>query len=145
MTEQAAVTKAEIMNMAKELGLALAQSQEIRNYREAERKMAGEEEACRLTRIFREAHKDLVKSQMEPESREEEIAERTAALEKADRDMKANPLIAEYYRAGYAFNTLIYQINQLLKFYCMEPGEDSQFAGGDCSGCKGCPGRDAGD
>ena len=53
--------------MAKELGLALAQSQEIRNYREAERKMAGEEEACRLTRIFREAHKDLVKSQMEPE------------------------------------------------------------------------------
>ena len=44
-------------------------------------------------------------------------------VEKADRDMKAHQLTAEYYRAGNAFNTLIYQINQIFKFYCLEPGK----------------------
>ena len=139
MTDQAAITKPEIMKLAKELALALAQSPEILRYREAESNVAKDEEACRLTRIFRETHKALAKLQTEPDNKQEEIAAMTAALEKADRDMKANPLIAEYYQAGYAFNTLIYQINQLLKFYCMEPGEDEPFGTGDgCDGCKGC-------
>jgi cell fate (sporulation/competence/biofilm development) regulator YlbF (YheA/YmcA/DUF963 family) len=140
MAERVAVTRAEIMNLAKELGLALARSQEIIDYREAEKKMAKDEEASRLTHIFKESHKALVRLQAQSSSTESEIADMTARLESADRDMKQNPLIAEYYRAGSAFNSLVYQINQLLKFYCMEPEEELQFEQGSsgCGGCEGC-------
>jgi cell fate (sporulation/competence/biofilm development) regulator YlbF (YheA/YmcA/DUF963 family) len=143
MTEHKITARAEIMNMAKELGLALAGSQEILDYREAEKKMARDEEACRLTRIFKETHKALAKLKMESRDKRGEIAELEARLKKADRNMKANPLIASYYRAGGAFNTLVYQINQLLKFYCMEPEEELQFEQGSisCGGCEGCGGK----
>ncbi|HHY82809.1 MAG TPA: YlbF family regulator [Clostridiales bacterium] len=132
------VSRTEIIKMAKDLGLALARSSEIIRYREAEKKMAEDPEACRLTRIFKETHKSLVKLQNDPNSTKEEIENIAARLEKADKDMKANPLIAEYYQAGAAFNNLIYQINQLLKFYCMEPGEDAHF--GQQGGCGSCNG-----
>ena len=136
------VSIAEIMKMAKELGMALASTREITEYREAESKIAKDPEACRLTRIFREANAALVELQSNPSSTKEEIDQAFARLEQSYKVMKSYPLIAEYYKAGAAFNNLLYQINQLLKFYCMEPGEETQFEQpGGCSSCNSCSNR----
>ena len=135
MTEKL-YSKAEILDMAKELGIVLASSQIINDYRDAERIMANDEESCRLTRIFKQKHIALAAINSDPNSNEDHQRKLEEELKKADKDMKAYPLIAAYYSAGSAFNTLIYQINQLLKFYSMEPGEDAQFeSSGGCGSC----------
>jgi cell fate (sporulation/competence/biofilm development) regulator YlbF (YheA/YmcA/DUF963 family) len=142
MIDETVINRTQIINMANDLGKALAQSKEIKEYREAEQKLAMDEEACRLTRIFKEAQVRLAGLQANPESKQQEIDEATAHLEQADRNMKENTLIAEYYRAGSAFNNLIYQINQLLKFYSMEPDEEVQFQQETgCNTCRGCAGQ----
>lgn len=139
MNSNTIIPKGKLLDMARELGLALASSQEIMDYREAERVMAIDPEACRLTRIFKQTHVKLAALHADPDSSEEDRVRLQEELERADNEMKAYPLIADYYKAGSAFNTLIYQINQLLKFYTMEPGEDSQFeSAGGCSSCSGC-------
>lgn len=136
MTEKTYISKAKILDMGKELGMALASSQVIVDYREAERIMANDAEACRLTRVFKQKHMALAALHSDSNSSEADRLKMMEELEKADKDMKAYPLIAAYYNAGNAFNTLIYQINQLLKFYSMDPGEDSQFeSSGDCGKC----------
>jgi cell fate (sporulation/competence/biofilm development) regulator YlbF (YheA/YmcA/DUF963 family) len=139
MTEQTPITRRKILDMARELGMALAESKELLEYRTAEKRMAEDAEACRLARAFKEAHLAMVRLQEDHEASEEERNQAKDLLEKADRDMKAHPLTAEYYRAGNAFNTLIYHINQIFKFYCLEPGEDSQFE--QRHGCGRCGGN----
>ena len=138
MAEAVKYNRGQIMKMAGELGMALAQSEEILAYRQAEKEMAQDSEACRLTRIFKNAHKALAQKEANPETSPKTKEELMASLEQADGEMKAHPLVAEYYRAGGAFNQLVYQINQLLKFYSMEPEEDAQFSqSGGCSSCNG--------
>ena len=135
MTEKV-YSKAEILEMAKELGLALASSQLIIDYRKAECDMANDAEACNLTRIFKQKHNALAALQLDPNSSEDHQQRLAEELDKADNNMKAYPPIAAYYSAGNTFNSLIYQINQLLKFYSMEQGEESQFESS--SGCNSC-------
>ncbi|HBG76374.1 MAG TPA: hypothetical protein DDW86_05395 [Clostridiales bacterium] len=140
MTKETEVSRSELMKLARELGQALAQSQEILDYRDAEKEMADDEEASHLMRVYRKTYQERIQLQTDPENKKEEIASLSDSLEKADRDRKANSLIAKYDQTGNAFQDLIYQINQVLKFYCMEPDEDSQFGpAGGCRGCKGCP------
>lgn len=138
MTDNTRIKRDEIMKMARDLGMALAQSEEIHAYREAEKRAAQDSEACQLTRNFKEAHQKLAQKISDPASITEGSEQLDVLLEQADQAMKSNPLIEEYYRAGSAFNTLIYQINQLLKFYCVDPNEEipSEQSGG-CSNCSG--------
>ncbi|NLC45063.1 MAG: YlbF family regulator [Clostridiales bacterium] len=132
------IKRDEIMKLARELGMALAQSEEIYAYREAEKEAAQDSEACQLTRNFKEAHQNLAQKLMDPTSIPEDSEQLNAILEHADQAMKSNSIIKEYYRTGNTFNNLIYQINQLLKFYCIDPNEDipSEQSGG-CSNCNG--------
>ncbi len=140
MTKETTVSRSEIMKLARELGQALAQSQEILDYRDAEKEMADDEEASHLMRIYRRIYQERARLQADPGNKAKEIANLSDSLEKADRKKSANPLIAKYDQTGNAFQDLIYQINQILKFYCMEPDEASQFVpAGGCRGCKGCP------
>jgi cell fate (sporulation/competence/biofilm development) regulator YlbF (YheA/YmcA/DUF963 family) len=138
MIENTKNNRLEIMKIARKLGMALAQSEEILAYREAEKKLAQDPEACQLTRNFKEAHKKVANKAADPTSTSESLEELSTQLEQADKAMKSNPLIEEYYRTGNAFNTLIYQINQLLKFYCVDPGDEipNEQSGG-CSNCSG--------
>lgn len=138
MAENIRIKRGEIMKMARELGMALAQSEEIYAYREAEKKAAQDSEACQLTRAYKETHQKLAQKEADPASISESSEQLATLLEQADQAMKSNPLIEEYYRTGNAFNTLIYQINQMLKFYCTDPSEEipNEQSGG-CSSCNG--------
>ncbi len=138
MTDNTRIKRDEIMKMARDLGMALAQSEEIHAYREAEKRAAQDSESCQLTRNFKEAHQKSAQKVTDPASIPEGFEQLNALLEQADQAMKSNPIIEEYYRAGNAFNTLIYQINQLLKFYCVDPDEEIPYEQSDgCSKCNG--------
>lgn len=129
-------SKSEILEMAKELGLALASSESLARYRVAESKVAADPHACYLTRIFKEKHKKLVSLTNRKDADKSEIDKCMMELEEADRNMKGYPLINEYYKRGAEFNNLLYQINQLLRFYSMDEDEGSQFDG--VSMCRCC-------
>lgn len=132
-------SKSEILDMAKELGLALASSEIMLRYRESEKKVAEDYEACCLTRVFKETRKKLALLADMKDAGKEEIEACIKELEEADQNMKKHPLISEFYKTGAEFNTLIYQINQLLKFFSMDEDEIGQFSSADaCKGCSGC-------
>ncbi len=131
-------SRKEIMDLARQLGEALARSKELYDYREAERQVASDSETCRLTRAFKQKRSEFIAKQDDPNCSQESLEKCAAELDAADRDMKSNPLIAAYYCKGSAFNNLIYQINQLLKYYTINSEESAQFSSAGCSSCSGC-------
>jgi len=132
------VSRKEIMDLARQLGEALARSKELYEYREAERQVASDPEACRLTRVFKQKHAELLEMQKDENCSKEDLERCAAELDAADRDMKSNPHILAYYNKGSMFNSLIYQINQVFKFYTTDNEDSIQFKKAGCSNCSGC-------
>ncbi|MGI6538672.1 MAG: YlbF family regulator [Caldicoprobacterales bacterium] len=133
------VNKAIIMKMTKELGLTILKSDEVLRYRNAEKMMANDQKAYQIISKYRKLHKELVCEKHSPKSDMQKIKLLTLQLEKMDKEIKANPLVAEYYRTGNAVNFLLSQVNQILKFYCFDQEEESQFDKLQC--CNGCISR----
>jgi len=132
----------DILGQARQLGMALAESEALKLYRRAEERMANDPEACRLTGVFKKAQREFVRlsQEMDGNADARALEEAEAAVVRADREMKAHPLIHEYYKAGEALNNLIRQINEILKFFCLDQDElpEGMEKSGGCSGCQGC-------
>jgi cell fate (sporulation/competence/biofilm development) regulator YmcA (YheA/YmcA/DUF963 family) len=135
-------SNSEILEQTRQLGMALAESAALELYKKAEERMANDPEACRLTGAFKRAQRELVRLSQENngDTDAEALEEAKAAVVRADREMKAYPIIHEYYKAGEALNNLIRQINGILKFYCLNQGElpGVMEKSGGCNGCEGC-------
>lgn len=112
-------TNLEILEMAQHLGAALAESKALAEYRAAEERMANDWEACHLTGAFKKARQAWRQELLDPNADPNRLLTLETAARQTDQAMKAHPLIAEYYHTGKAFNGLICQINQILKFYSL--------------------------
>lgn len=133
-------TNLEILEMARHLGVALAESETLAAYRAAEERMASDLEACQLTGAFKKAHQAWRQELLDPDADPNRLSHLEASARQADQTMKVHPLIAEYYRAGQAFNGLISQINQILKFCSLydDTLPDDMSATSGCASCSGC-------
>ena len=69
MTKETEASRSELMKLARELGQALAQSQEILDYRDAEKEMADDEEASHLMRVYRKTYQERIQLQTDPENK----------------------------------------------------------------------------
>ncbi len=133
-------TKVEILEQSRHLGMALAESETLEAYRSAEEKMANDIEACHLTGIFKKAHREWLLMQQEHPQETEALLMAEEAARQADKTMKMNPLIADYYSAGEGLNQLIAQINQILKHYCLKDDQLPEVIEADSGGCSRCGG-----
>lgn len=133
------ISRAEVIKLARELGQALSCSQDLYNYREAERMMASDSEARYLMQTFKSKQAQLEALKASGNSDESQIEKILQELKEADKKMKVHPLIAAYYEKGQDLNELIYQINMILRHFTMEEDEFSvNLTNKKCTGCSNC-------
>lgn len=133
------ISRAEVIRLARELGQALSCSQDLYNYREAERMMASDSEARDLMQTFKSKQAQLEALKASGNSDESQIEKSLQELKEADKKMKEHPLIAAYYEKGQDLNELIYQINMILRHFTMEEDEFSvNLTNKKCTGCSNC-------
>lgn len=133
------ISRAEVIRLARELGQALSCSQDLYNYREAERMMASDSEARDLMQTFKSKQAQLEALKASVNSDESQIEKILQELKEADKKMKVHPLIAAYYEKGQDLNELIYQINMILRHFTMEEDEFSvNLTNKKCTGCSNC-------
>jgi len=116
---------AEVIKKASELAQAIAESEELKNLREAEAKLQNDPEAMEL---LQEVQRLQQMAQMSgtPEAMQQ--------LEEAFNKFAENPVAKEYLEANQKFSQMIETVNALLQ----EAIEGPKHHGHGCSGCSGC-------
>ena len=131
----------EILEMAQKLGQAIADSEEIKVFREMEKIFNEDTEAQRVMNEYEaERAKMTVKAKetgMTPESLQLFQSEMKKSMDK----LMANKTVKEYLEAKSNFNDIIKKVNSIISF-CIQ-GEDQELASeggcsGNCGSCGGC-------
>src|SRR5690554_3384987 len=129
-----------ILEMARELGMALSDSKILVDYREAELKVANSPKSTGLIREFKSLNA-RVNEMKEKRIPSKDIESVYNHLLETDKKMKEDPHISEFYRIGAELNSLIGQINAILKFYTMGDEEKGSFISNNRTGCSDCDGK----
>jgi len=133
----------EILDLAKKLGEKIAQSDELKTYKEMEKIYSESESAQESMRQYESTRANMaVKAQemgMTPESMEFFETE----MQKAFEMLVENKTVKEYLDAQSAFNDVLTKVNSILAYFIQ--GEEQNMAAessggcsGNCSGCRGC-------
>ncbi len=133
----------EILELAQKLGNAIAESEEIKTYREME-KIYYEDEAARnaMQEYEDKRAKMTVKAKetgMTPESLKMFQKEMKDAMDK----LIQNKTVKEYLDAKSSFNDILTKVNSIIS-YCVQGEEQDMAAGGtsscsgNCSNCSSC-------
>ncbi len=126
----------EILDMARQLGEAIRDSEVMARVKVAEeaqnndaeaQKLIGEYNLTRMQLAQRAGKEDITKEEME-----EIQKELSAEFEK----LVANPTIAEFLEARAALDAIVNQVNSILTHFIT--GEDPNGCTHDCSTCGGC-------
>ncbi len=133
----------EILQLAQQLGEAIAESEEIKTFREMEKIYFESEEAQKAMQEYEEKRAAMtVKAKeegMTPESLQLFQQEMKAAMDK----LVANKTVKEYLDAKSAFNDIITKVNAIIS-YCVQGEEQGNAVGGsgsctgNCSSCSSC-------
>lgn len=133
----------EILELAQKLGTAIAESDELRAFKEMEKIYFESEDAKKSMQEYEDTRaKMTVKAKekgMTPESLQLFQKEMQAAMEK----LTENKTVKEYLEAKSAFNNILTKVNSIIS-YCVQ-GEEQDMAkegsgscSGNCSHCSGC-------
>lgn len=126
----------DILEMAKKLGMAIAESDLMAAVKAAEDKQNNDEEAQRLIGEYNLKRIQLAqKVQKENPSKEEMEAVRQELADEFDKLMK-NDVIKEFIEARKALDATLEQVNNIISFYVT--GKTSNGCSADCSSCGGC-------
>ena len=131
----------DILEMAQNLGQAIADSEEMKVFHEMEKTFYEDEEAQRVMNEYEaERAKMTVKAKetgMTPESLKLFQSEMKKSMDK----LMANKTVKEYLEAKSNFNDIIKKVNSIISF-CIQ-GEEQELASeggcsGNCGSCGGC-------
>ena len=133
----------EILELAQNLGTAIAECEEVKTYKEMEKIYFESEEAQKAMQEYEEKRAAMtVKAKemgMTPESMQLFQEEMQKAMEK----LMENKTVSNYLEAQSAFNDILTKVNSIMA-YCIQ-GEDQNMAtsssgacSGNCGSCHGC-------
>lgn len=125
-----------ILEKARELGLAIAESEEQKGMRTAEDAVMEDAQASSLMQEYSEL-KVQVQDMLESEAPDEQtLAEKSDRLQEVQDQLNDLPLVQRMLESRGAFAQMMAQVNQVIQF--MVTGEEPSDCGGDCGGCSGC-------
>lgn len=134
----------QVLQKTQELAEAIMESEYYRKMKQKESETRRDEEAASLLDdmiIKRQRVEDILSSaDMDPE----ELKRASAEMNAAEKAMNANGRIQELKTARKDFQTMMDNVNQLLRLAITgESGEGGRFrrssgCGGSCEGCNGC-------
>lgn len=133
----------EILELARALGEKIADSKELKTFKEMQKIYFESETAQKCMKEYEDTRmKMTVKAQqtgMTPESLELFEKEMCSAMEK----LTANKTVKEYLDAQSAFNDVLTKVNSIIAYFVQ--GEEQNMAAqssggcsGNCSSCRGC-------
>ncbi len=133
----------EILDLAKKLGEKIADSDELKTYKEMEKIYSESESAQESMKQYESTRSAMaVKAQemgMTPESMELFETEMQKAFEK----LIKNKTVKEYLDSQAAFNDVLTKVNSILAYFIQGEeqnmaAESSSGCSGNCSSCRGC-------
>ena len=132
----------EVFAKTRELGEALMKSEEYAAMKQAEDIAMANSEAAELMARYLE-HKSQLEELMHGDvPNPEAMAQHGQAMEELQRQLQENEDIVRLTQTREAFNSLISQVNQVLRFIITgQMDEDSPEEGGcsgSCATCRGC-------
>lgn len=126
---------AEIFEKARELGEAILESNEYKEFKAAELAQENDEEALALLKEYSDVRSRLAGEIQKGDVSEERIAEIREELEEAYTKMTTNDTITAFINAQRTFQAVIEQMNNILSFHIT--GKMPGGCSGNCASCGG--------
>ena len=123
----------EVLDKARELGMLIQASEQMKNAKNAEILQANDDQAQELMKEYNLKRLNLARDMQAGKiSREDAVKRNNDAF---DEIVEKSDSIKKYIEAKKEFDTLVNQVNQILNFYIT--GQDPNCTH-DCSTCGGC-------
>jgi cell fate (sporulation/competence/biofilm development) regulator YlbF (YheA/YmcA/DUF963 family) len=126
-----------MIELARELGLALANSCEFVQMKQLQSDFEHNEAIAQLMQELNEKRERLINILASDEGDDMEAVSLTNDIERLEAQLKDSPLYAELISAQTAFFTVLNAINEEINA-CIGATNESSDCGGDCGGCGGC-------
>ncbi len=127
-----------MIELARELGLALANSAEFIQMKQAQAAFEGNEAVGALMRELNEKRERLIAILSEDESGGLEAVSLTNDIELLEQQLKESPLYEELVTAQSAFSAVLSAINNEINACIGGETDTDADCAGDCGSCGGC-------
>lgn len=127
-----------MIELARELGLALANSAEFQRMRAAQSAVETSESVNTLLGELNEKRNRLMAILAEDETDNLEALRLTNDIDRLEGQLQESPLFAELIEAQAAFSAVLKAINDEINACIGGETSEGSDCGGDCSGCSGC-------
>ena len=126
-----------IIEKARELGIMLAESDEMKALKGAEEMQLADPDAQVLMMEYANKREEIAKKAQNPDITKEDFEKIQGEMEEAFAKLMTNENIKGYIEANKEFKTLIDQVNSIIAFF-VKGEEQGGSCSGNCSSCGGC-------
>lgn len=127
----------DILEKARELGEMLADSDEYKRMKAAEKAKNEDETAKALLADYNKKANEFAAKIKTAQPTKEELEEYRDSLGAAFSELDANPVVHEFLESSKAFDDMMKNINSIIAFYVVPEGQGGSCSG-NCSSCGGC-------
>ena len=128
----------ELIELARELGLALANSCEFTRMKQAQNDFEQNEAIAGLMQELNEKRDRLIRILADEEGDNLQAVSLTNDIDRLEAQLKESPLYEELITAQTAFSTVLTAVNDEINACIGAETSASQGCSGDCGGCGGC-------
>ena len=127
-----------MIELARELGLALANSCEFVQMKQAQSDFENNEAIAKLMQELNDKRDRLISILASEEGDDMEAVSLTNDIDRLEAQLKESPLYSELIATQTAFSTVLTSVNDEINACIGAETSTSQGCSGDCSGCGGC-------
>ena len=127
----------DIIEKARELGMMLSDSDEMKALKGAEEMQLADKDAQVLMMEYANTRERLSQRAASADVTKEEFEKIQTEMEQAFQKLMTNENIKRYIEANKAFKTLIDQVNSIIAYF-VKGEEQAGSCSGNCSSCGGC-------
>ncbi|MBA4347524.1 MAG: hypothetical protein C0413_01575 [Clostridiales bacterium] len=127
-----------MIELARELGVALANSCEFVQMKQAQSDFEGNEAIARLMQELNSKRDRLISILASDDVDDMEAVSLTNDIDRLEAQLKESPLYEELIAAQSAFSAVLTAVNDEINACIGAETSDSRGCSGDCGGCGGC-------
>ena len=128
----------ELIELSRELGLALANSCEFTRMKQAQNGFEQNEAIAALMQEMNNKRERLISILADEEGDDLEAVSLTNDIERLEAQLKESPLYEELVSTQTAFSTLLTAVNDEINTCIGATTSENSGCSGDCGGCGGC-------
>jgi cell fate (sporulation/competence/biofilm development) regulator YlbF (YheA/YmcA/DUF963 family) len=127
-----------MIELARELGLALANSKEFIHMKQAQSAFEKNEAVAILLSELNEKRERLVTILSDEDGDDMEAVSLTGDIDRLEEQLKENPLYSELVSTQAAFSGVLTAVNDEINACIGAQTSSAENCGGECGGCSGC-------